>query len=123
MDVASVSVTVAHAATPDADVFDRIEISSGDGGILPGNGHEMAQQIFGPQKSQPYVRGPRPLLQDGRIEIVIRRGPIVQQRNRYFASFEGHDFGVFGGTNNGIVPRDGVQTFPPEIRFAVVRRV
>jgi hypothetical protein len=107
---------------------------------LPGNGHEMAQQIFGPQKSQPYVRGPRPLLQDGRIEIVIRRGPIVQQRNRYlqhfqsaswshgfvdahFASFEGHDFGVFGGANNGIVPRDGVQTFPPEIRFAVVRRV
>lgn len=63
-DVASVRVAVAHAPTADADVFDRVEVSPGDSGVLPDQGHQVTQQVLRPEEPEADVGSPCPFLQE-----------------------------------------------------------
>lgn len=94
--------------------------SSGHGGILLSDRHQVSQEIFRLEESEPHVRGPGPFLQDARVEVVLGRGPIVQDRDGNLTTLQGNDLGVLGGADDGIVPGYGGVTVDSEVRYAVV---
>lgn len=76
----------------------------------------MAQQILRSEKAEAYVGRPGPFLQQGRVEVVLRRGPIVQNRDRDLAALERHDLGVLSGADHAVVARDRLVAVHPEVR-------
>lgn len=44
--ITSVCMAVTHAAATDRDILNRVEVSSSNGGILSGDGHQMSQKIL-----------------------------------------------------------------------------
>lgn len=97
--------------------------SSGNGGVLLSDGHQVTQQILGLEEAEPHVRGPSPLLEHGRVEVVLGRRSVVEDRNGDLATLQGHDLRVLRGANDGVVPGDGRVAAYTEVGLAVVVRV
>lgn len=83
----------------------------------------MSQQVLGFEKPEPDVRGSGPLLQLGRVEVVLGGRPLVQDRDRYLSALERHDLGVEGRAYDGVVAGYRRVAVDAEVREAVVVRV
>lgn len=79
----------------------------------------MAQQILRSQKTEADVGGSRPFLQQRRVEVVFRRGPIVQDRDRDLAALERDDLRELGSADHAVVADDRLVAVHAEVRQAV----
>lgn len=79
----------------------------------------MAQQILRSEKAEAYVGRPRPFLQEGRVEVVLRRGPIVQNRDGNLTAFERNHLRVLGGADHAVVTCDRRVAVYTEVRHAI----
>lgn len=122
IQVAVVGVTVAHAATSNGDVLDRVEVATRHRGILSSHGHEMSQQILRADQTDSDVRGPRPLLQHGRVEVVVGGGSIVQQHDGDLSVLQRHNLRVLVGADHVVVSGDRAHA-ALEDRLAIGDRV
>ena len=43
----------------------------------------MSKQRFCPEKTKPDVRGPAPLLQHSRVEIIVGRGTVFDNKRKH----------------------------------------
>lgn len=72
----------------------------------------MSEQVLSTQQSNPDIRSPRPLLQRGRVEVVVCRGSIVQQHNRDLTTLERNNFRVLRCADHIVVVHDRAQALP-----------
>lgn len=119
--VTGVGMTIAHATTADRDILNRIEITTCHCRILTSHRHQMAQQVLGTQQAYAHISGTSPFLQHRRVEIVRRRGTIVQQHNGNLAIFQWHDFRIFRRTDNIVVLGDGLVSVLAKVGLTIGR--
>ena len=79
----------------------------------------MTQQVFRSEKAEANVGRPRPFLQQGRIEVVLRRGPIVQDRDRDLAALERYHLRKFSCAYHAVVPGDRLVAIYAEVRQTI----
>lgn len=106
LDIAGIGMAIAHAASSDRDVLDRVEVTPCHRRILSCHRHQVAQQILGTQQTYAHIGGTCPLLQHGRVKVVGGRGTSVEQHYGYFAILQRHNFRIFRGANDIVVARD-----------------
>lgn len=79
----------------------------------------MAQQILRSEKAKADVGRPRPFLQEGRVEVVLRRRPIVQNRDRNLTAFERNHLRVLRGADHAVVTCDRRVAVHTEVRQTI----
>ena len=80
-DVARLGVSVAHAPSADGYVSDRVEEAAGQREIVARETGPLAEQSLGTQQPETDVGRFGPILQQGRVEEVVGRRTVVQQRH------------------------------------------
>lgn len=68
---ASVGMTVADTTASDRNILDRVEVATSDSWILPGDAHQVSQQVLRSQQANSDVGGSSPFLEGGRVEIIV----------------------------------------------------
>lgn len=121
--IARVRVTVAHAPAANRNVTDRVEVTTRHSRILSSDRHQVTEQVLRAQKTEAHVRRARPLLQHGRVEVVLGRRPVVQQHDGNLAVLQRYDLRVLGGADDVVVACDRLQAVLAEVRVTVVGRV
>lgn len=100
---AGIGVSVTHTTTTDADVFDTVEVPSGDGRILPLHRHQVAKQGFRAEKTQSDVGSFAPLLQGWCVREVFRARAVFDHRYNHLAAFKRDHVGVLGRADDAVV--------------------